>query len=87
MSAPALPPTPPTTAEGLLPVGEGHEIFWEESGTADGVPTLYLHGGPGGRLTPATGDSPRRAAPGSSACPSAAPAVPRPGRARPDRWT
>ena len=36
----------------MLPVGEGHEIYWEESGAADGVPTLYLHGGPGGRLTP-----------------------------------
>lgn len=45
-------PLPPARAEGHLPVGGGHEIFWEESGTADGVPTLYLHGGPGGRLTP-----------------------------------
>lgn len=45
-------PLPPARAEGHLPVGDGHEIFWEESGTADGVPTLYLHGGPGGRLTP-----------------------------------
>ncbi|MGO1200419.1 MAG: alpha/beta fold hydrolase [Dermabacteraceae bacterium] len=49
---PPLPPPPPSRAEGMLPVGDGHEIFWEESGTADGVPTLYLHGGPGGRLTP-----------------------------------
>lgn len=48
----STPPPPATTAEGLLPVGDGHEIFWEESGTAEGVPTLYLHGGPGGRLTP-----------------------------------
>lgn len=47
-----LPPPPPSRTEGMLPVGDGHEIFWEESGTADGVPTLYLHGGPGGRLTP-----------------------------------
>ncbi|ATG52443.1 alpha/beta hydrolase [Brachybacterium vulturis] len=52
MSTPPLPPPPATTAEGFLPVGDGHEIFWEESGSADGVPTLYLHGGPGGRLTP-----------------------------------
>jgi proline iminopeptidase len=33
-------------------VGQGHEIHWEEAGARDGVPALYLHGGPGGRLTP-----------------------------------
>ena len=42
----------PVLAEGLLAVGDGHEIFWEESGNRDGVPVLYLHGGPGGRLSP-----------------------------------
>lgn len=50
--ATALPPPPPVTASGLLPVGQGHEIHWEEAGAPDGVPALYLHGGPGGRLTP-----------------------------------
>lgn len=50
-STSATPPLP-SRADGMLPVGEGHEIYWEESGAADGVPTLYLHGGPGGRLTP-----------------------------------
>lgn len=49
MSAPA--PPPPVTAEGMLPRGD-QRIHWEESGTPDGVPTLYMHGGPGGRLTP-----------------------------------
>ncbi|WP_114854981.1 alpha/beta fold hydrolase [Brachybacterium sp. YJGR34] len=45
--------TPPaTTASGRLAVGDGHEIHWEEAGAPDGVPALYLHGGPGGRLTP-----------------------------------
>src|SRR5690625_968294 len=44
--------SPLTRAEGHLNVGEGHRLFWEESGAADGVPTVYLHGGPGGRLTP-----------------------------------
>ena len=33
-------------------MGDGHEIFWEESGSPDGVPVLYLHGGPGSPLTP-----------------------------------
>ncbi|MDA5192676.1 prolyl aminopeptidase [Govanella unica] len=32
---------------GYLAVGDGHEIWWEESGNPAGVPVLYLHGGPG----------------------------------------
>jgi proline iminopeptidase len=35
---------------GLLPVGGGHEVYWEESGNPEGVPAIYLHGGPGGTL-------------------------------------
>jgi proline iminopeptidase len=35
---------------GLLPVGGGHEIYWEESGSLAGIPAVYLHGGPGGTL-------------------------------------
>ncbi|GAA1488421.1 alpha/beta fold hydrolase [Brachybacterium sacelli] len=41
---------PAVTRSGLLAVGEDQEIYWEHSGAADGVPVLYLHGGPGGRL-------------------------------------
>lgn len=52
MSDAAPPPLPTVTAEGLLHVGDGHRIFWEESGASDGVPVLHLHGGPGGRLGP-----------------------------------
>ncbi|MFI5780948.1 alpha/beta fold hydrolase [Nocardia sp. NPDC051570] len=37
-------------ASGLLAVGDGHEIYWEESGNPDGIPAVYLHGGPGGGL-------------------------------------
>lgn len=37
-------------ASGLLDVGDGHEVYWEESGRADGIPAVYLHGGPGGTL-------------------------------------
>jgi proline iminopeptidase len=37
-------------ASGLVAVGDGHEIYWEESGNPDGIPALYLHGGPGGNL-------------------------------------
>lgn len=35
---------------GLLPTGDGHELYWEESGNPAGIPALYLHGGPGGTL-------------------------------------
>lgn len=38
------------TASGLLDVGDGHRVYWEESGNPEGVPLLYLHGGPGGNL-------------------------------------
>jgi proline iminopeptidase len=37
---------------GLLEVGNGHRVYWEESGTPDGIPGLYLHGGPGATLGP-----------------------------------
>jgi proline iminopeptidase len=32
---------------GLLEVGDGHRLYWEEWGNRDGVPVLFLHGGPG----------------------------------------
>lgn len=32
---------------GYLAVGDGHEIYYEECGNPNGVPVLYLHGGPG----------------------------------------
>lgn len=38
------------TAQGMLGVGEGQRIYWEEWGAPDGMPALYLHGGPGGTL-------------------------------------
>nr|WP_321440640.1 prolyl aminopeptidase [uncultured Hyphomonas sp.] len=38
---------------GWLDVGDGHNLYWEESGNPDGVPVVYLHGGPGGALGPA----------------------------------
>lgn len=37
-------------ASGLLPVGAGHQVYWEESGNPGGIPAVYLHGGPGGTL-------------------------------------
>ena len=39
-------PFAPLTTE-LLPVGDGHEVYVETVGRADGIPAVYLHGGPG----------------------------------------
>lgn len=35
---------------GLLAASDGQHVYWEESGPAEGIPGLYLHGGPGGGL-------------------------------------
>lgn len=39
-------------ASGLLPVGDGHRVYWETSGAPDGKPVVFLHGGPGGGTAP-----------------------------------
>lgn len=44
------PFTPLTTRH--LPVGDGHEIYVETVGRADGIPAVYLHGGPGSGCQP-----------------------------------
>jgi proline iminopeptidase len=41
-----------TRAEGLLDVGDGHHVHWEEAGAPDGMPWINAHGGPGGRGNP-----------------------------------
>jgi proline iminopeptidase len=37
---------------GTLPVDSLHTLYWEECGNPDGEPVLFLHGGPGGGLSP-----------------------------------
>ncbi len=37
---------------GRLKVSDVHELYWEESGSADGIPVVALHGGPGGGSNP-----------------------------------
>lgn len=37
---------------GHLDVGDGHEIYYEVSGRRDGIPVVFLHGGPGGGTSP-----------------------------------
>jgi len=44
-------PFAPLTAQ-LLPVGDSHEIYVESIGRADGIPAVYLHGGPGSGCQP-----------------------------------
>jgi proline iminopeptidase len=36
---------------GFLDVDGIHSLYWEQSGNPDGVPILFLHGGPGGGAT------------------------------------
>ncbi len=53
-TAPPLAAAPPQPfSQRLLPVGDGHEIYVEEVGRPDGVPCLFLHGGPGSGCQPA----------------------------------
>ena len=44
-------PFAPLTSQ-LLPVSEGHEIYLETVGRTDGIPAVYLHGGPGSGCQP-----------------------------------
>jgi proline iminopeptidase len=44
-------PFAPLTSQ-LLPVGDSHEIYVESVGRADGIPAVYLHGGPGSGCQP-----------------------------------
>lgn len=38
---------------GMLPLDDLHRMYWEESGNPQGVPALFLHGGPGAGSAPA----------------------------------
>ena len=40
-------------SSGYLAVDEPHELYWEQCGNPDGIPVVYLHGGPGGGCAPA----------------------------------
>ena len=37
---------------GMLPVSDIHTIYYERVGNPDGIPVVFLHGGPGGGLLP-----------------------------------
>jgi proline iminopeptidase len=45
------PPLEPRRT-GMLDVGDGHRLYWEQCGNSDGKPVVFLHGGPGGGASP-----------------------------------
>lgn len=46
------PPIEPYRS-GMLDVGDGHRVYWELCGNPEGLPAVFLHGGPGGGCSPA----------------------------------
>ncbi len=48
-------------SSGMLPVGGGHEIYWEEVGHPEGTPALYRTADPAAAAVPATGAASIRA--------------------------
>lgn len=46
-----FPPIEPY-ATGSLAVDARHRLYWEQSGNPDGLPVVFLHGGPGAGATP-----------------------------------
>lgn len=49
---PLYPPIEPY-ASGMLDVDAHHRVYWETSGKPDGIPVLFVHGGPGSGTSPA----------------------------------
>lgn len=52
LPGPLFPETTPFRTR-QLPVGDGHSLYVEECGRADGAPLVFLHGGPGSGCSPA----------------------------------
>lgn len=50
-SSPLFPEIQPFNS-GYLEVDHGHSLYFEECGNPNGVPVLFLHGGPGAGLSP-----------------------------------
>jgi proline iminopeptidase len=42
--------------EGFHATGDGHEVHWIDTGPADGVPVMIVHGGPGGGINERWGE-------------------------------
>ena len=52
LSVPGLFPEIEPRASGMLRLDDLHSMHWEECGRADGIPAVFLHGGPGAGSTP-----------------------------------
>ncbi len=52
MSHTALYPEIEPYHHGMLPLDARHTMYWEQSGNAEGIPVLFLHGGPGAGSAP-----------------------------------
>ena len=48
----ALYPLGEPTAKGLLGLDSLHRMYWEVSGNPEGIPVVFLHGGPGAGCHP-----------------------------------
>ena len=48
----ALYPAIKPRHSGYLDVGDGHAMYWEECGNPDGLPAVFVHGGPGSGCGP-----------------------------------
>ena len=46
-----FPPITPLRT-GMLQVDARHTLYWEQSGNPEGVPVVFLHGGPGAGSAP-----------------------------------
>lgn len=46
-----FPPIAPYST-GFLDLADGQQMYWEQSGNPDGVPVVFLHGGPGAGCAP-----------------------------------
>ena len=51
-AASALYPACEPYAQGFLPSLQGHQVYFEQTGNPQGLPVLFLHGGPGSGCTP-----------------------------------
>jgi proline iminopeptidase len=52
LGVPGLFPEIEPRASSLLRLDPLHSMYWEESGRPDGIPVVFLHGGPGAGSTP-----------------------------------
>ncbi len=52
-AVPSAPAFPEPFDQRLIDVGDGHLVYVEQVGRPDGVPVLFLHGGPGSGCQPA----------------------------------